>query len=433
MTTSSIGETAMSRSSRRDVLKMVGAATVASLAATRGSAQATGRVVVVGGGFGGATCARYLRAVAPQIAVTLVEPSAAFVTCPFSNGVIAGLDDIDSITHGFDGLRAAGVEVVQDRVTGIDPVAKSVTLAGGATLAYDRLVLSPGIDFKPSAIEGYDAAAMERMPHAWKAGPQTLLLRDQLRAMADGGTVVMTVPQNPFRCPPGPYERASLIAHYLKTEKPKSKLFVVDAKDSFSKQKLFQEGWAALYPDLLEWVPFAEAGNLLRVDPATLTVYTEFAEMTADVVNVIPPQRASDLVHDSGLTGGEDWCVVDQSTFESTVAPDIHILGDAAISGAMPKSGFSAGSQAKFCAHVIAALQSGAEAPTPSFINTCYSLVAPDYGISVADVFRVTDGVIKAVEGAGGSSPVGASPEFRKAEADYARGWYASITSEIYG
>ena len=433
MRTLNTGVAAMAQS-RRDVLKMVGAAAAVGLGAPRVRAQAAGRVIVVGGGFGGATCARYLRQVAPDLAVTLVEPSPSFVTCPFSNTVIAGLNGIEAITHGFDGLKAAGVELVQDRVAGIDPVARTVTLAGGAVLEWDRLVVSPGIDFTPGAIEGYDAAAMEVMPHAWKAGPQTLALRDQLRAMADGGTVVMTVPQNPFRCPPGPYERASLIAHYLKTEKPASKLFVVDAKDSFSKQKLFQEGWALLYPGLLEWVPFAEAGNLLRVDAATRAVEAEFFDIKGDVVNVIPPQRAADIVRDSGLSGGEDWCSVDQSTFESAVAPGIHILGDAAIAGAMPKSGFSAGTQGKFCAYVIAALLKGEAPPVPSFINTCYSLLAPDYGISVGDVFRVdAEGVIRTVEGSGGSSPLGASAEFRKAEADYARGWYASTSAEIYG
>ncbi|MDE0306341.1 MAG: FCSD flavin-binding domain-containing protein [Albidovulum sp.] len=421
------------RATRRETLAILGAASVAGLAAPRLNAQAGPRVVVVGGGFGGASCARYLRKLAPEVAATLVDPAPAIVTCPFSNTVIAGLNEIETITHGFDGLRAAGVEVVQDAASAIDLDAREVRLAGGARLGYDRLVVSPGIDFKPNAVEGYDGPAIEVMPHAWKGGEQTLLLRRQIESMPDGGTVVMTVPANPIRCPPGPYERASLIAWHLKARKPRSKLLVVDAKDNFSKQGLFNEAWAALYSDLIEWVPFAQAGNLLRVDPATMTVETEFERFRGSVVNVIPPQRAAGIAVEAGLTGGEDWCEVNQATFESVEAAGVHVLGDSAIAGAMPKSGFSAGSQGKFCAAAIAAMLKGDPAPEPSLINTCYSLVAPNYAISVAAVYRLEEGKIVGVEGAGGVSPSDASAEFREAEADYARGWYASITSEIYG
>ena len=271
------------------------------------------------------------------------------------------------------------------------------------------------------------------MPHAWKAGPQTLLLRRQLEAMPDGGVVVITAPANPYRCPPGPYERASLIAYYLKNAKPRSKVIVLDAKDAFSKQGLFLEGWKRLYPGLIEWVPFAKAGVLTRVDPATRTLTTDFSEVKADVANVIPPQRASGLLSSIGLTGKDDWCKVDATTFESAV-PRVHVLGDAIFAGAMPKSAFAATSQAKVCAMAIAALQAGQAPATPSFINTCYSLLAPDYGITVADVFRVAkNGTIAAVEGAGGVSPTGAPDTVRALEADYARGWYASITAETFG
>ncbi len=423
-----------SRTTRRNILKIIGAGSLAGLAPLSVLAQARGRVLVVGGGFGGATCARYLRQIAPNIDVTIIEPSPAFVTCPFSNTVIAGLNEIEAVTHAFDGLRAAGVTVVQDRVMGIDADANTVRLAGGATLSYDRLVVSPGIDFKTTMIEGYDDDASEVMPHAWKAGVQTLLLRRQIEEMDDGGVVIMTIPANPIRCPPGPYERASLIAYYLKTRKPRSKILLLDTKDKFSKQALFIEAWEALYPGIIEWVPFAQAGNLLSVDKGTKTVVTEFARASGDVVNVIPPQRAANIARDAGLTEDGDWCVVNQATFESAVAPGIHVLGDAAIAGAMPKSGFSAGSQGKMCAAVIAAILGGKPLPEPSFINTCYSLVAPDYGISVAAVYRLgDDGKITAVEGAGGVSPSGASTEFRQSEANYARGWYKSITSEIFG
>ena len=419
---------------RRDVIAMTGAAAVASSLPLMSFAQARGRVIVVGGGFGGATCAGHLRRLAPDLDVTLIEENAAFATCPFSNTVIAGLNPMEFITHGFGGLEAKGMNVVQARVTQIDTENRTVRLADGETLEYDRLVLSPGIEMKWNAVDGYDEAASEVMPHAWKAGPQTELLRRQIEAMEDGGTVVMGIPTTPYRCPPGPYERASLIAHYLKTYKPRSKLILLDAKDGFSKQDLFEEAWAELYPDIIEWVPFSQMGAFVGVDPSTMTVHTDFVDQQGDVVNFIPPQRAASIVHDAGLTEGNDWCEVDHRTFESPAAPGVHVFGDAAFMGAMPKSGFSAASQAKYCAHVIAALLSDAELPEANFTNTCYSLAAPEYGISVAGVYHIDgSGTIASVEGAGGLSPVGADAEFRRREADYAKGWYASHMADIYG
>jgi len=420
-------------SSRRDVLKLAGAATVAGLASSRPAfSQAAGHVVVVGGGFGGATAAKYLRRAG--VDVTLVEKNTTFATCPFSNTVLGGMNEIDDITHGYDGLRAHGVRVVHDTVSRINALSKSVSLLSGTAVSYDRLVLSPGIDLKWNEIEGYDEAAAEIMPHAWKAGAQTELLRRQLISMDDGGVVAIAPPTNPFRCPPGPYERASLIAHYLKTNKPTSKVLILDAKDSFSKKGLFQAGWAELYGDMIEWVPFSEGGHVIRVDPSTMTIYTDFDEHKVDVANIIPSQRSNRLVDSANLTDGGDWCPIKQLTFESSVHPGVHVLGDASIAGSMPKSGFSANAQAKVCAAAIAALLHGEEAPSPSFINTCYSLVGPDYGISVAAVYRLNeDGAISGVKGAGGVSPGDASAEFRKLEADYARGWYASITADMFG
>lgn len=419
---------------RREAIGLTAGALGFGAMVGRGRAQAPGPVVIVGGGFGGATCARMLRQLAPDIAVTLIEQNAEFVTCPFSNAVIAGLDPMAAITHGFGALDAAGVTRITDRAMAIDPDRKQVRLASGQSIGYERLVLSPGVDFKWDAIPGYDEATAQRLPHAWKAGPQTLLLRDQIMAMDDGGVVLMTVPPTPFRCPPGPYERASLIAHYLKTHKPRSRIVIVDANDSFSKMRLFKEAWAALYPDHLQWVPFSQAGGLLRVDADTLSIETDFESFAGAVINVIPPQRAGAIAIDAGLTEGGDWCPIDGASFESRVVPFIHVLGDAAIAGAMPKSGFSAGAQGKVCARAIVALMRGEAVGTPSFINTCYSLVAPDYGISVADVFRLgADGAIAAVQGAGGTSPLGSSPEVHALEAEYARGWYGSITAEIYG
>jgi sulfide dehydrogenase [flavocytochrome c] flavoprotein subunit len=418
---------------RRDLLALAAGAAAVSLVRPA-LARATGRVVVVGGGFAGATVARRLRRIAPDVAVTLVEPQVRIVTCPFSNGVIAGLDGIGAITHGLAGLGRDGVETVRDRVVGIDATARRVRLAGGADIAWDRLVLAPGVDLKWTAIEGWGEAAAEAMPHAWKAGPQTLLLRRQLDAMADGGTVVMTVPPNPYRCPPGPYERASLIAHWLKTHRPRSKLIVLDAKDQFSKQPLFLAEWKRLYPDHLEWVSFSDAGQLVRVNPATRTVVTDFATVRADVANVIPPQRAGRLVDLAGLTDGGDWCRVDARSFESAVVPGIHVLGDAAIAGAMPKSAFAATAQAVVCAHAVAALLAGEAPGPPALMNVCYSLVAPDRGITVADVYRQgADGSIVAVPGAGGTSPLDATDDVRRTEADHARGWYAAIVAETWG
>lgn len=419
---------------RREALKL-GAAGLAALAMPMiARAQAAPKVVVVGGGFGGATAAHMLRRVAPNVEVTLVDQNDHFVTCPFSNTVIGGINTMETITHSFDGLRTAGVKTVKARVQAIEPDAKTVVLADNTSVPFDRLVLSPGIDLKWGAIAGYDEAAAEIMPHAWKAGAQTALLRKQIEAMPDGGTVVMAVPANPFRCPPGPYERASLIAHYLKQAKPKSKLIILDAKDNFSKQGLFLAAWEELYPGLIEWVKFGDGGQVEGVDTSTMTVKTIFDEYKADVANIIPPQRSAALVDTAGLAAGSDWCEVDGHTMESKVVPGIHILGDAIVAGDMPKSGFSASSQGRVAALAIAALLDGKGAPSPSFINTCYSLVAPDYGISVSDVFRVSpDGAIKKVDGAGGVSPAGKDAAFRAAEAEFARSWYDNLTQDIYG
>ncbi|MFM1862859.1 MAG: hypothetical protein RLZ26_1381 [Pseudomonadota bacterium] len=414
---------------------LIGTALAAPLVLGRPAAAAAGaRVAVVGAGFAGASCARALRRIAPEIAVTLIEPEAQIVTCPFSNLVIAGMAEIGSVSHGLDGLRAAGIEVIADRAVGADAGKGKLTLAGGGEVGFDRLVVAPGIDLRFDAIAGYDAAAAEIMPHAWKAGAQTLLLRARLEAMADGGTVAIVVPANPYRCPPGPYERASLIAHYLKTNKPRSKLLVIDGKDTFSKQGLFLDGWAELYGPLVEWIPVSQAGSLLAVDPAKGEIVTEFSRFVVDVANIIPPQRAGALAQTLGLAGEGGWCSVDPVSFESLLVPGVHVLGDAIIAGAMPKSGFAASSQGKACAHALAAVLGGEAPQAPSFINTCYSLVGPEYGISVADVFRVGgSGKIEAVEGAGGTSPRDAGADVRRDEARYAHGWYASITADIWG
>jgi NADPH-dependent 2,4-dienoyl-CoA reductase/sulfur reductase-like enzyme len=300
-------------------------------------------------------------------------------------------------------------------------------------LDYDRIVLSPGIDLRFDALPGYDEAAAATIPHAWKAGEQTTLLRRRLEAMDDGGTFVMAAPANPFRCPPGPYERASLVAHYLKTHKPRSKLLILDAKDSFSKQRLFQAAWQDLYPGMIEWVSLSSGGKVIEVEAKTKTLVTDFGRHQGDVVNVIPPQRAGEIAQVAGVADRTGWCPIDPVTFESRLQPNIHVIGDASISGGMPKSAFSANAQGKVCAAAIASLLRG-EAPTePKLINTCYSLVAPDYGISVAGVYSPRNGVLTDVEGAGGTSPVSAPPSFRAQEAVYAEAWFQTIANEVYG
>ncbi len=395
-------------------------------------AQAAARVLVIGGGFGGASAARALRRTDPNVDVTLVESSPVFTSCPFSNEVIVGLREIGQQRFGYQGITAAGIHMVQGTAVSVDPPTRRVTLNDGSVLGYDRLILSPGIDIAYDALPGYSEAAAEVLPHAWKAGDQTLLLRRQLEAMPDGGSVVISAPANPFRCPPGPYERASLIAYYLKTNKPKSKLLLLDAKDTFSKQKLFMSAWAKLYPGLLEWVSLSDGGKVVRVDASTRSFETEFGSHKADVGNVIPPQRAGRIAVVAGVTDKTGWCPIDPVSFESRLVPGIHVIGDAAVAGAMPKSAFAANAQAKACALAVVRMLGGAAPVEPRLVNTCYSLVAPDYGISVAGVYRPVNGLLTDIEGAGGTSPIDAPPETRALEAEYANAWFKTLTSDVF-
>ncbi len=422
---------------RRNFLKILGATgAVSGLGSLMWPLEAfagtSGKVVVVGGGFGGATCARYLKRWGPKLDVTLVERDTSFITCPFSNEVIAGDLDIGKITHGYGSFADLGIKVIHDEVAGIDAGGKSISLKGGSKLKYDKLVLSPGIAFKWGAVENEQVATQEAMPHAWKAGPQTLLLRKQLQAMKDGGTVIIVPPKKPFRCPPGPYERASLMAHYLKENKPKSKILILDSNSSHSKQAAFHEGWASEYGNMIEWVKDTDGGVITSADPGSMTLRNDFGdEYKGDVINLIPAQKAGALVESNGLTNKDGWCTVDMGTFESAVAKDVHIIGDACVAGAMPKSGHSAASQAKNCAAAIVSGLAGNAPPEPTYANTCYSLIGPKYGISVAAVYRLKEGVI--VKVSGGVSKVGNKQRVHKNEAKYARGWYKSITAEMFG
>ncbi|KIL98329.1 Sulfide dehydrogenase flavocytochrome C flavoprotein chain precursor [Paramagnetospirillum magnetotacticum MS-1] len=409
-----------------------GAALLAAPALATGAKQAS--VVIVGGGFGGATAARALRRALPDLRIILIEPNPRHVTCPGSNAVIGGFESLSRLEHGYDQLRSRfGVEVVHDTVSAIEAERRRVRLAGGAEIGYDRLIVSPGIDLRWNEIEGYDQGAAERMPHAWKAGPQTALLRRRLEAVEDGQVVVIAAPGNPYRCPPGPYERAGLMAWHLSRTRNGCKILILDAKDSFSKQALFQEGWKALYGDMIEWVSGANNGRVVRVNAAEGWVETDFDRFTPALANIIPPQSAGRIAVTAGLADASGFCPVDPVSFESRLIPGIHVIGDACIAGEMPKSASSANNQAKIAAAAVAASVAGQGAAAGKTINVCYSLLAPDYAISVAGVYEAAGGRRVAVPGAGGVSPLNADRHIRKAEAEYATGWYDGICADAWG
>lgn len=395
-------------------------------------AQSTGRVVVVGGGFGGAACARALKRAQADLQVILIEPNVVFTACPFSNEVIAGLRDIEAQQFSHDKLAAEGLTIVGQAVTTIEPQQRSVLTADGVALPYDRLVLSPGIDFNFEALPGYDEITSEKMPHAWKAGTQTLLLHRQLEAMDDGGTVAMAIPANPSRCPPAPYERASLIAHYLKTNKPRSKVLILDAKDNFPQQRLFEKAWKELYGDMIERIGLSQGGRVTSVDGSTKTIVTEFGNYTPDVANVIPPQRAGHIAAVAGAVDATGWCPIDPVTFESKLVKNVHIIGDACLGGGIPKSASAASAQGKACAAAIVALLGGRAPETPRLTGVCYNIVAPGYGFSLAGNYKPKGDIFAEVEG-GATSPVDAPRELRAREAAEAEHWFQTITADTFG
>jgi len=431
----------MTRLTRRTFGTLATAAALAAPATLR--AQSAARLVVVGGGFGGASAARFARINYPDVAVTLVEPQTSFVTCPYGNLILGGKRQLSDITHSYDGLRARGVEVIHDRATGIDASARTVTLGGGQTVAYDKLILSPGIGIRwggtPDYVEGYDEAAAEVLPHAWIGGDgsQITLLRAQIEALPQGGVVGIAIPPNPFRCPPGPYERISMIAHHLKEANPTAKILAFDAKEGFSKQGLFQDAWAELYGDMIEWVPSNADGRIVRVDAATRTFTSEFGqEHRVDVGIVVPPQYAASIARDAGLANETGWVPVDPHTFAATAAADIHVIGDANIGTPMPKSGYIANSTSKTAVAAALAEVTGRPAPAdPVYFNTCYSHVGADYAVSVVGIFRPgPEGIAETPESGGVSprGPLAERGENRALEATYADAWYASITQDMF-
>ena len=393
-----------------------------------GGVASKGRVVVVGGGFGGATAAKYIRLIDPSIEVVLVEPNEVFVSCPISNLVLGGFKTIADVTTPYTGLeKNHGIRIVRDRATAIDPAKREVRLAGGGTLAFDRVIVSPGIDFIPGAIPGLAApGAADRVLHAWKAGPQTVQLRRQLEQMPDGGVYVLSVPEAPYRCPPGPYERACQVAAYFKAAKPRSKVLVLDANgDVTSKGPLFKKAWNELYKGIVEYRPNSKA---VDVDARAGVVKLELEDVKGDVINVVPPMKAG-AIADPFITANRRWCEVDWLTYESKAAPRVHILGDALqIAPAMPKSGHMANAQAKACAAAVAALMGGeAPNPAPTLTNTCYSFVSKDLVVHVASVHKYDrrDRTMKTVPGSGGVSAA-----MNEIEADYALNWARNIWSD---
>ena len=418
---------------RRNVVRGFAAAAASLALPCPSYARSAARVVVIGGGFGGTSCARALRKVDSRLQVTLVEPNRIFIACPFSNEVIAGLRDIKGQQFGYDKIAADGVTVIAQAATKVDPQARTVGLADGTSLPYDRLVLAPGIDLRFDALPGYDETSATKMPHAWMAGEQTLLLRRQLEAMEDGGLVVLAVPATPYRCPPAPYERASLIAHYLKAKKPRSKILILDAKDGFSQQRLFENAWKEFYPGMIERIALSQGGRVVSVEAATNTLITDFGNHDAQVANVIPPQKAGHIATLAGAADKTGWCPIDAVTFASKLVPNIHVIGDAVIGGAVPKSASAANAEGKACAQVVASLIAGTAPARPTLEGTCYNTVTPGYAISQSGNYQPRDDIFAEVVGSGFTSPVNAPSGLRKDEADRAQSWFKAITVETFG
>ncbi len=390
------------------------------------------KVVVIGGGAGGGTAARYIAKDSKgAIDVTLIEPSKTYYTCFFSNLYLGGFRSYASIGHTYETMASQGVGVVHDWAESIDRDNKTVHLASGAKVAYDRLVVSPGIDIKYDSIPGYSVEASAKMPHAWKSGTQVQVLKAMVENMKDGGTFVMVPPPNPFRCPPGPYERISMIAHLLKQRNPKAKIVVLDPKEKFSKQALFQEAWQNHYGEMIEWLPASITGGVTMVDAANMIIKTDGEELKADAASVVPAQTAGRIAHKAGLTNDKGWCPIVPKTMQSKVDENIHVLGDASIASAMPKSGFSANSQAKVVAMAVRGALTGSRTFDPRFANTCWSLVATNDGIKVGAAYKA--GAEKIEVTSKFISKTGEDADMRKQTYEESVGWYAGITKDIFG
>ncbi len=425
----------METQTRRQIVKgATGTVAAAALWPHALRAQAAPRVVVIGGGYAGASCARALKAANNKIDVTLIEARGIYTSPPMSNAVLGGMRDLQSLQFGYEQIAATGVSVKIAVATRVDTQARTVTLSNGDKLAYDRLVLAPGISLRFDALSGYTEQAVAQVPHAWTANVSQLdLLRKQLEAMDDGGVVAIVAPDNPSRCPPGPYERASMIANYLKAKKPRSKIVILDAKDTFTMQQLFINAWKQIYPGMIDWKSPSNGGNAASIDIAKKTIETDFDNYQYAVANVIPAQKAGAIATIAGVADRSGWCPVDPVTFESSQQKNIHVIGDAAFAGSMPKSAFSGAIEGKQCANAIAQMLDG-KTPTGSNLGSnCYSLVAPDYAISISGNFAPVNGEFTEVDNSIHSSPLDAPASRRTQEAKDADAWFRTITSETFG
>ena len=396
-------------------------------------AKPTARLVVVGGGFAGATLARFVKRLSPEIAVVLIEARDRYIACPMSNLVIAGQRSLAAQMFDYRSLEADGIEVVRGTAIDVDTTKQRVTLRSGTTLDYDRLVLAPGVMLNFDQLSGFSEQGAQKMPHAWQAGAQTTLLRRQIQAMPDDGLVVISVPAAPYRCPPGPYERASLMASYFKRSKPKAQILILDSNERFSKQALFQQGWKRLYGDSIRWQSASDDGRVVRVEPNAMRLHTDFATYTPDVANVIPPQQAGLIAHRAGVADASGWCPVNSLNFESRLQPNVHVIGDAAIAAPMPKSAFAANAQAKVCAIALVRLFQGLTPQSTVLANTCYSYLEPESAISISGAYRTQDGQFASVAAAAGASPLAPPAGLRNQEALHAADWFRAITQETFG
>ncbi len=424
----------MTKLDRRTFLAASAAgATALSAPMVMGAAHAKPRVVVVGGGAGGATAARYIAKDSKgAIDVTLIEPSRRYYTCFFSNLVIGDFVDFESTGHSYAALASEyGINVVHDMAIGVDRDAKSVTVASGMKFDYDRLILSPGIDFVSGSVNGWNLNDQDVMPHAYKGGTQAALLKAQIEAMPEGGTYVMVAPPNPYRCPPGPYERISMVAHKLKNENPTAKIIIADPKPKFSKMGLFTAGWEDHYAGMVEWLGPDFGGGNVTVDPGSMMVDIDGEEVKADVCNVIPAMKAGRIAEIAGVTNDKGWAPVNAADMSSKMDANIHVLGDSSQQGDMPKSGFSANSQAKVCAMAVRGALTGSKVFPAKFSNTCWSLIARDDGVKVGANYEATDEKIAKTDGF--ISQNGEDAATRKATYEESIGWYAGITSDMFG
>jgi len=424
----------LSKITRRQFNTLLGAG-VASIAVPAGiRAQSKPSVVVIGGGAAGATAARYLAKDSDgKVDVTLITAEDKYTTCFFSNLYLGDFRTFESITHSYDKLSADyGVKVVIGYAAGIDGAKKSVSMADGSSIAYDSLIVAPGIDLKYGSVPGYSKEASEIAPHAWQAGAQTTLLKSKLDALENGQNIVMVPPPNPYRCPPGPYERVSMMAHVLKTRGlTDSKIIVVDPKEKFSKQGLFQEGWQNHYPDMIEWYGADVHGGVVGVDAEAGTVETDLDTFEGALLNIIPGQQAGAIAVAGGLTDDSGFCPIVADSMRSTMDENIYVLGDASIAGAMPKSGFSANSQAKVAAMSVRGDLLDSKVFPAKFSNTCWSLIGTDDGVKVGAQYAVEEGKIAATSKF--ISETGEDAELRKATYEESIGWYDGITADIFG